>query len=30
VLIKLGVDPVHFGMILLVNGGIGLITSATC
>ncbi len=26
VLVKLGVDPVHFGMILLVNGGIGLIT----
>lgn len=26
VLLKLGVDPVHFGMILLVNGGIGLIT----
>jgi tripartite ATP-independent transporter DctM subunit len=26
VMIKLGVDPVHFGMILLVNGGIGLIT----
>jgi tripartite ATP-independent transporter DctM subunit len=25
-LIKVGVDPVHFGMILLVNGGIGLIT----
>jgi TRAP-type C4-dicarboxylate transport system permease large subunit len=30
VLIKLGVDPVHVGMILLVNGGIGLITRATC
>jgi len=26
VMVKLGVDPVHFGMILLVNGGIGLIT----
>jgi tripartite ATP-independent transporter DctM subunit len=26
VLLKVGVDPVHFGMILLVNGGIGLIT----
>ena len=26
VLVKLGVDPVHFGMILLVNLGIGLIT----
>jgi tripartite ATP-independent transporter DctM subunit len=26
VVVKLGVDPVHFGMILLVNGGIGLIT----
>jgi tripartite ATP-independent transporter DctM subunit len=26
VMIKLGVDPIHFGMILLVNGGIGLIT----
>ncbi|MBC7376813.1 MAG: TRAP transporter large permease subunit, partial [Burkholderiaceae bacterium] len=23
---KFGVDPVHFGMILLVNSGIGLIT----
>ena len=23
---RLGVDPVHFGMILLVNLGIGLIT----
>jgi TRAP-type C4-dicarboxylate transport system permease large subunit len=26
VLVKVGVDPVHFGMILLVNAGIGLIT----
>jgi len=26
VMVKLGVDPVHFGMILLLNGGIGLIT----
>jgi tripartite ATP-independent transporter DctM subunit len=26
VLTKVGVDPVHFGMILLVNAGIGLIT----
>jgi tripartite ATP-independent transporter DctM subunit len=26
VMVKLGVDPVHFGMILLVNCGIGLIT----
>jgi TRAP-type C4-dicarboxylate transport system permease large subunit len=26
VLMKLGVDPIHFGMILLVNAGIGLIT----
>jgi tripartite ATP-independent transporter DctM subunit len=26
VMVKLGVDPVHFGMILLVNAGIGLIT----
>jgi TRAP-type C4-dicarboxylate transport system permease large subunit len=25
-MVKLGVDPVHFGMILLVNCGIGLIT----
>jgi TRAP-type C4-dicarboxylate transport system permease large subunit len=30
VLIKHGVDPVNFGMILLVNGGIGLITPPTC
>jgi tripartite ATP-independent transporter DctM subunit len=26
VVVKLGVDPVHFGMILLVNLGIGLVT----
>ena len=26
VLVRLGVDPIHFGMILLVNAGIGLIT----
>ncbi len=26
VVMKFGVDPVHFGMILLVNSGIGLIT----
>jgi tripartite ATP-independent transporter DctM subunit len=26
VIVKLGIDPVHFGMILLVNLGIGLIT----
>jgi tripartite ATP-independent transporter DctM subunit len=26
VVIKLGVDPVHFGMIMLINLGIGLIT----
>ena len=26
VVVKFGVDPVHFGMILLVNSGIGLIT----
>jgi tripartite ATP-independent transporter DctM subunit len=26
VVTKFGVDPVHFGMILLVNSGIGLIT----
>ncbi len=26
VMVKFGVDPVHFGMILLVNSGIGLIT----
>lgn len=26
VVVKFGVDPVHFGMILLVNAGIGLIT----
>jgi len=25
-MIKLGVDPVHFGMIMLINLGIGLIT----
>src|SRR6266581_666320 len=25
-IIKLGVDPVHFGMIMLINLGIGLIT----
>ena len=25
-LVKFGVDPIHFGMILLVNAGIGLIT----
>jgi tripartite ATP-independent transporter DctM subunit len=26
VILKFGIDPVHFGMILLVNSGIGLIT----
>ena len=26
VVLKFGIDPVHFGMILLVNSGIGLIT----
>ncbi|VFB18326.1 C4-dicarboxylate transporter large subunit, permease [Pseudomonas fragi] len=26
VIINIGVDPVHFGMIILVNLGIGLIT----
>jgi tripartite ATP-independent transporter DctM subunit len=26
VMVKIGVDPVHFGMIMLVNCGIGLIT----
>ena len=26
VVVKFGIDPVHFGMILLVNSGIGLIT----
>jgi len=26
VVVKLGVDPVHFGMIMLVNLGIGLVT----
>jgi tripartite ATP-independent transporter DctM subunit len=26
VLVRMGVDPVHFGMILLLNAGIGLIT----
>ncbi len=26
VVVKFGIDPVHFGMILLVNAGIGLIT----
>ena len=26
VILKFGIDPVHFGMILLVNAGIGLIT----
>jgi tripartite ATP-independent transporter DctM subunit len=26
VIVKFGIDPVHFGMILLVNSGIGLIT----
>ena len=26
VIMKFGIDPVHFGMILLVNSGIGLIT----
>jgi tripartite ATP-independent transporter DctM subunit len=26
VMVRMGVDPVHFGMILLVNAGIGLIT----
>jgi tripartite ATP-independent transporter DctM subunit len=26
VLVRVGVDPVHFGMILLLNAGIGLIT----
>ena len=26
VIVKFGIDPVHFGMILLVNAGIGLIT----
>ncbi len=25
-MIKLGVDPIHFGMIMLINLGIGLIT----
>jgi TRAP-type C4-dicarboxylate transport system permease large subunit len=25
-MIKLGVDPVHFGMVMLINLGIGLIT----
>ena len=25
-ILKFGIDPVHFGMILLVNAGIGLIT----
>jgi tripartite ATP-independent transporter DctM subunit len=26
VILKFGIDPIHFGMILLVNAGIGLIT----
>ena len=26
VILKFGIDPVHFGMIVLVNSGIGLIT----
>ena len=26
VVVKLGVDPVHFGMIMLINLGIGLVT----
>ena len=26
VILKFGIDPVHFGMIMLVNSGIGLIT----
>jgi TRAP-type C4-dicarboxylate transport system permease large subunit len=26
VVVKLGVDPVHFGMIMLMNLGIGLLT----
>ena len=26
VIVNLGIDPVHFGMIMLVNLGIGLIT----
>jgi TRAP-type C4-dicarboxylate transport system permease large subunit len=26
VVVKFGVDPVHFGMIMLVNLGIGLVT----